>query len=82
MMQYEPLRYYVPPCYESFLKSVKSSSSNSHCNMFNMYTDLKSEKDCYVVNRQVIRIKSKSSAVVKYQRMFVVLKTTSNVKQH
>ena len=34
--------------------------------------------------RQVTRIKSKSSGVVKHQTlmMFVVLKTTSNVKQH
>ena len=31
---------------------------------------------------QVTRTKSKSGAVVKHQRMFVVLKTTSNVKQH
>ena len=32
--------------------------------------------------RQVTRTKPKSGAVVKHQRMFVVLKTTSNVKQH
>ena len=31
---------------------------------------------------QVTRTRSKSGAVVKHQRMFVVLKTTSNVKQH
>ena len=37
----------------------------------------------YIIHlRQVTRIKSKSGAVVKYQRMFVVLKSTSNVKQH
>ena len=30
--------------------------------------------------RQVTRTKSKSSAMVKHQRMFVVLKTTLNVK--
>ena len=31
--------------------------------------------------RQITRIKSKSGAVVKHQMLFVVLKTTSNVKQ-
>ena len=36
----------------------------------------------YTQNRQVTRTKSRSGAVVKYQRMFVVLKATSNVKQH
>ena len=33
------------------------------------------------VSRQVTRAKSKSDAVVKHQRVFVVLKTTSVVKQ-
>ena len=32
-------------------------------------------------SRQVTRTKSKSGAVVKYQKMFMVLKTPSNVKQ-
>ena len=33
------------------------------------------------VCRQVTRAKSKSGAVVKHQRMFVVLETTSNTKR-
>ena len=33
-------------------------------------------------HRQVTRTKSKSGAVVKHQRIFVAIKTTSNVKQH
>ena len=36
--------------------------------------------NAYTYSRQVTRAKSKSGAVVKHQKVFVVLKTTSNAK--